>query len=75
MGRKLTLKIVSKYKEMDVKVRESLTMNNFKAIIKGVMQLQTGKVKIMHEGIELSGHRRLIDIGLVDGDKLEIDNT
>ena len=37
MGRKLTLKIVSKYKEMDVKVRESLTMNNFKAIIIGVM--------------------------------------
>ena len=53
---------------MDVKVREYLTMNNFKAIIKGEMQLRTGKVKIMHEGKELSGHRRLIDIGLVDGD-------
>ena len=72
MGRKLALKVVGKQREMDVKVREYLTMNNFKAIIKGEMQLRTGKAKIMHEGKELSGHRRLVDKGLVDGDKLEV---
>ena len=26
----------------------------------------------MYEGKELSGHRKLVDIGLVNGDKLEV---
>ena len=47
-------------------------MNNFEAIIKGAMQIRKGMVKIMHEGKELSGHRRLVDIGLVNGDTLEV---
>ena len=72
MGRKITLKIVSKHREMDVKVREALTINNIKAIIKGDIQQRTGTVKIMHEGQELPAHRRLVDIGLMDGDILEV---
>ena len=48
-------------------------MNNFEAIIKGAMHIRKGMVKIMYEGKELSGHRRLVDIGLVNGDKLEVE--
>ena len=28
-------------------------------------------VKILHEDKEITGHRRLIDMGIVDGNKLE----
>ena len=53
-------------------MRENLTLNNLEAIIRGAMQIRKGMVKIMYEGKELSGHRRLVDIGLVNGDTLEV---
>ena len=47
-------------------------MNNLEAIIRGAMHIRKGMVIIMHEGKALTGHRRLIDIGLVNGDRLEV---
>ena len=53
-------------------MRENLTLNNLEVIIRGAMQIRKGMVKIMYEDKELSGHRRLVDIGLVNGDTLEV---
>ena len=36
------------------------------------MHIKEGMVKIMYEGKELSGHRRLVDIGLANGDRIEV---
>ena len=38
MGKKLTLRIESKYGWKDIEVRENLTTNNLKAVIAGKMQ-------------------------------------
>ena len=46
MGKKLTLRIESKYGWKDIEVRENLTANNLKAIIAGKMQPKGTHTKI-----------------------------
>ena len=56
---------------MKIKVREKLTINNLKSIVAGKMKNSKKNIKITQEDKEITGHKRLIDIGLVDGAKLE----
>ena len=50
-------------------------MNNLDAIIRGAMQIRKGTIKITHEGEELTGNRRLVDTGLVNGSMLEVETS
>ena len=68
MGKKLTLRIESKYGWKDIEVRENLTANNLKAIIAGKMQPKGTYTKIAWKGKELTGHMKLKDLGIIDGD-------
>ena len=68
MGKKLTLRIESKYGWKDIEVRESLTANNLIAIITWKMQPKGTYSKIAWKGKELSGYMKLKDLGIIDGD-------
>ena len=75
MGRKLTLKITEKKKEKVIKVREFLTINNLKAVIEGALKHKTESIDIIHEGKEITGHKKLVDLGLEDGHIIEINGS
>ena len=72
MGKKISLKLDDQEKEKTIKIRENLTINNLKAIIIGVLKLKKENIKIIHNRQELTGHRKLSDSGLEDGEKIEI---
>ena len=51
-------------------MREKLTIGNLKAIIAKELGMSRVNVKVKLANAELSWHKRLIDIGLKDGDLL-----
>ena len=75
MGKKITLKVVGMCGWKDIKVRKNLIANNLKAIIAGVMLIKGKFTKITWEGKSTTGHKRLKDIGIVDGDRICIDGS
>ena len=72
LGKKITLKIINQRAEKDIKVREGLTINNLKAIVEGVLQYKMEKIEVIQEGKEVTGHRKLKELGLEEGHKIEI---
>ena len=72
MGRKLNLIIGVEEEEKHIKVRENLTINNLRAIIKRELKLKSDNTKIIHQGLELTGSSKMVELGFVDGDRVEI---
>ena len=75
MGKVITLKISSQEEEVQIKVREQLTINNVKAIITKELKTGVKNMRIKLANAELTGHKRLIDLRLKDGDILEVETT
>ena len=52
-------------------MREKLTVNNLKTIVAKELKISREYMKIKLANTEVTEHKRLIDLGLVDGDILE----
>ena len=70
MGRSLTLKISNQNEELQIKMREKLTIGNLKAIIAKELGMSRVNMKLKLANAEVSWHKRLSDLGLKDGDIL-----
>ena len=70
MGRSLTLKVSNHNEELQIKLREKLTIGNLKAIIAKELGMSSVNMKLKLANAEVTWHKRLIDLGLKDGDIL-----
>ena len=56
-------------------MREKLTTNNLKTIVAKKLSINRDSIRLIRDNNEVTGHKKLIDIGLVDGDILEAKTT
>ena len=56
-------------------MREKLTTNNLKTIVAKKLNTSRDNMRLILDKTDVIGHKKLIDIGLVDGDILEAKTT
>ena len=71
MGQKITIKVRDNKKEVNIQIREHMTINNLKAVIEGALQQKLDWECIMMNDEELAGHGKLCDLGIIDGTVME----
>ena len=66
----MTLRIVGREEETNIKVRRKLTINNLKDIIKMEMKIKNEHVTLSHKWLELIGNKQLEETKIDEGETM-----
>ena len=56
----------------DIEIREGLTAHNLRTIVSRKMLIVGDKASLIWNGVELTGHKKLNEMGIIDGDIVKL---